>query len=134
MALAVVGALVYHLAQKAVPIGANPFVVLFHAYVAAGLLCLALAAGISTTELRAAVARPSLVAVVIGVAVFGIEAGFLFAYRSGWPIGWAALVQSLVLTVVLLPIGYFVYQENVTPTRLLGVAMCLAGMALVMRR
>ncbi len=134
MGLAVAGGLVYHLAQKAVPADANPFVVLFHAYLAAGLLCLAAVAVSAPAEARGTLARPSAVAVLIGVAVFGIEAGFLLAYRSGWPVAWAALVQSLLLTVVLLPVGYFAFAEDVSPVRLVGVALCLTGMALVLKR
>jgi len=134
MALAVVGGLAYHLAQKAVPPAANPFVVLFQAYVAAAVLCLGAIAWTGPQGLRAAVDLPPAVAVLLGVAVFGIEAGFLMAYRSGWPVGWAALVQSLVLTVALLPIGYFAFREDVSPARLAGIALCLAGMALVLKR
>jgi drug/metabolite transporter (DMT)-like permease len=134
MALAVAGGLLYHLVQKVVPAGANPFTVLFHAYLAATLLSLAVVAWIDPKELRAAFARPSAVSVLLGVAVFGIEAGFLLAYRSGWPVGWAALVQSLLLTLVLLPIGYLVFREDVSLVRLAGVALCLAGMALLIKR
>jgi drug/metabolite transporter (DMT)-like permease len=131
MAVAVLGGVLYHLAQKAVPAGANPFAVLFHAYVAAALLCLAAVAATAPRELRETLTRPSGIALVIGVAVLLIEAGFLFAYRSGWPVGRAALVQSLLMSVILLPVGYFLYQEEVSAARLAGAALCLVGMALL---
>jgi drug/metabolite transporter (DMT)-like permease len=134
MLLAVLGGLLYHLAQKAVPEDTNPFTVLFHAYFAAGLLCLAVIACTTPKELRGTLARPSSVSLLLGIAVLVIEAGFLLVYRSGWPVGWAALVQSLLITVILLPVGYFWFKEDVSVVRLVGVAMCLGGMALVMMR
>jgi drug/metabolite transporter (DMT)-like permease len=133
MALAVVGALFYHVSTKSAPADRHPFTILFHAYLTAGLLCLAILACTAPKELRAAIARPPVVSLQIGVAVLLIEAGFLLAYRSGWPVGWAALIQSMLLTVLLLPIGYYLYREEVSVARLAGVVLCLGGMALILK-
>jgi len=131
MALAVAGGVAYHLAQKGVPRDAGPLVVLFHAYlIAAGLALILLIAG---GQWRALAARPLPISVALGAAVLAIEVGVLLVYRSGWPVGRAALVNSVLVTAVLLPVGFVAFHEELTPGKLAGLAVCLVGLAMVCR-
>ena len=41
------------------------------------------------------------------------------------------IVQSAFLAVVLLFVGYFLYHEALTWNKLLGVVICLAGLAVI---
>ena len=66
--------------------------------------------------------------ILLGVSVVGLEVGFLYAYRAGWPVSTASIVQSAFLALALLVVGAALYQEAVTPSKVLGVALCLAGL------
>jgi drug/metabolite transporter (DMT)-like permease len=133
MALAVGGGLLYHLSQKSVPTGAGPLAILFHAYLIAAVLCLGLALLTADTPQRRELLHPHGISFALGLAVLIIEAGILFVYRSGWPIGRAALVMSVLITALLLPVGFFVYQERISSAQLAGLVLCLVGLGLLCR-
>ena len=63
----------------------------------------------------------------LGFVVIGLEVGFLFAYRAGWQVSAASVVQSAFLAVALLFVGALLYHEAITPSKLVGTALCLAG-------
>ena len=56
-----------------------------------------------------------------------IETGWIYAYKAGWQVSTGFIVQSAVLAVMLLIVGYFLYQEAFTWNKVLGVIICLIG-------
>ena len=66
-------------------------------------------------------------AYVLGLAVVGLEAGSIYMYKMGWNINTGHLTHSALLAIALLFVGYFLYHEALTPSKLLGVVLCLAG-------
>ncbi|MCI9644484.1 MAG: hypothetical protein HFF97_07140 [Oscillibacter sp.] len=66
--------------------------------------------------------------VLLGISVVGLEVGFIYAYKAGWPVSTASIVQSAFLSLALLVVGALLYQEAVTPSKVLGAAICLAGL------
>ena len=68
---------------------------------------------------------------VLGLAIVGLEVGFIYAYQAGWEVSRAAIVQSAFLAVALIGVGAALYREPVTWNKVLGVAVCLAGLALI---
>lgn len=133
MALAVVGAVSYHLSQKSVPKDAGPLVILFHAYLVASALCLVVVLFTAGELRRAELLRPRPISLALGACVLAIEVGVLLIYRSGWPVGRAALISTLLATLALLPFGYWFFDETVPPLKVAGLVMCLAGTALLCR-
>ena len=67
----------------------------------------------------------------LGVVIVGLEAGFIFAYKAGWQVSTASIVQSAFLAVALIFVGYLVYHEALTWNKLAGVLICLAGLAVI---
>lgn len=67
----------------------------------------------------------------LGLAIVGLEAGFILMYKAGWNVSTGQLVQSAFLAVVLLFVGFFLYKEPITARKLIGVAVCLAGLYLI---
>ena len=65
---------------------------------------------------------------VFGVVLLGLEVGYIYAYKAGWPVSTAATVQSAFLSVLLLFVGRFLYQEPITLNKAAGVAICLVGL------
>lgn len=68
-----------------------------------------------------------------GVALVGLEAGFIYAYKAGWQVGTLSVTQSAILTAILLLVGFFLYGEPLTANRPVGVAVCLFGLCLINR-
>ena len=68
---------------------------------------------------------------VFGIVLVGLEAGWLYAYRAGWPVSTATVVQSAFLAVVLMFVGWLLYKEALTWNKLVGVAVCLVGLAFI---
>ena len=65
---------------------------------------------------------------VLGLVIVGLEVGFIYAYKLGWEVSRASIVQSAFLSVALLFVGRLLYGEPLTARKLLGVGICLAGL------
>lgn len=66
--------------------------------------------------------------IFLGVSVVGLEVGFIYAYKNGWPVSTASMVQSAFLAVALLFVGALLYHESINLNKLLGVGICLVGL------
>src|SRR3989338_5047347 len=96
VSLVAISCIVYHSCQKSVGNFVNPFALLAGAYATAlvatvGLLCV-LHRGSAGQIFVATFKTPA--PLILGLAVLGVEAGFLFAYRTGWPISTASVVAN----------------------------------------
>jgi drug/metabolite transporter (DMT)-like permease len=128
LAIVVAGTVIYHLSIKQVPKSTNPFFSLLIAYLAAAALCSVL---LWTSSGEKQISRANL---GVAVGVLGIETGFLLAYRAGWPVGSASLTANVLSALILLPIGFFLFAEKLSLQRGIGVALCILGLALVIKR
>ena len=68
---------------------------------------------------------------VLGIVIIGLEAGWLYAYKAGWQVSTAFIVQSAFLASVLLFVGFFLYHESLTWNKLVGVVICLIGLIFI---
>ena len=68
---------------------------------------------------------------VLGIVIIGLEAGWLYAYKAGWQVSTAFIVQSAFLASVLLFVGFFLYHESLTGNKLVGVVICLIGLIFI---
>jgi len=132
LAVVIVAGIVYHVAQKGSG-DASPWPMLIVAYATA----LAMALGLALTSddpRRWHFGRIECVAgVMIGLAAFGIEAGFFFVYRAGWKLGSASVIANVTCTAVLALIGITVFREHLGATRAAGLALAAGGAALLVR-
>ena len=135
LVMVVLGNVVYHLGQKSVPKGAHPLAATLGMYLVAAVATVALMPIVSPAQTRAAAAASWHWSVsLVGLGIVAIEVGFLLAYRMGWEISAASLTASTAIAAILLPIGVFAYREAWSPTRLLGLGLCVAGLWLIHRR
>ena len=67
----------------------------------------------------------------LGMAIVGLEVGFIYAYKAGWQVSTASIVQSSFLAVALVFVGFALYNEGLTWNKLVGVAICLVGLAVI---
>ena len=133
-AIAVGGMLFYHLSQKAIPKGMNPFVVTIIAYATGIVLCAIFALTYPGKKSLVDSVRESNWAVfVLGAAAACIEIGFLLAYRAGWRISVAAVATNVAVTAMLIPIGIIVFKDHLSLRNILGLIFCVLGLVLVVR-
>lgn len=65
---------------------------------------------------------------LMGFTIIGLEAGFLYMYKAGWNISTGQIVSSSLLAVVLLLVGYFIFHEQISLQKIIGVVICMIGL------
>ena len=133
--LVVVGAnTIYNISTKSTPANVNAFASLAMTYVMAALSSVVLFFLTSDSKnLLAELAKTNWTAYALGVAIIGLEFGYICIYRAGWKIGVASLVANISLACVLLVVGYFFYKEVITLKQLLGMGVCAIGLMLIIK-
>ena len=71
---------------------------------------------------------------MLGISIVGLELGYLLAYRAGWNISVGSLVASILLALVLIPIGIMLYHEKFELTKVIGSVFCIVGLILINRK
>lgn len=133
--LTVMGMLLYHLSQKAVPKDANPLFVIVIAYLVGIAVCLLIAVVYPAKKGLFDTFRGSNWAVfTLGAAAALIELGFLLAYRTGWRISIAAVATNAAAAIVLIPVGLIVFKDHLSLRNVIGLLFCIVGLALVVRQ
>src|SRR5262249_30008462 len=131
LAIVIVSGIVYHLAQKSSgPV--RPWPMLTVAYGAAFAIAVFLTLASSDTR-GWALGRARTSGLLVGLAAFGIEAGFFYIYRAGWPLASASVIANVTVTAILALVGIIVYREPVTGARVAGLLLATAGAALIAR-
>ena len=132
MALVVVSNIIYQICAKSVPEKINPFASLTVTYLvaAAASAILYFITG-SDGKLLKEYGKLNWAPFVLGIVIIGLEAGWIYAYKAGWQVSTAFIVQSAFLASALLLIGFFLYHESLTWNKLAGVAICLIGLVFI---
>lgn len=130
--LAVFADVFYQISAKSTPETLNPFASLTVTYlvgaaISAVIYFISSGGGNLVTELK----EINWSAFVLGLAIVGLEAGSIYMYKVGWAVNTGYIVKSLILGIVLVGVGYFLYKEQVTATKLAGVVVCLIGLFLI---
>jgi drug/metabolite transporter (DMT)-like permease len=132
--LVVASNVAYNIVQKMTPAGISPFAALLVTYVTAGLISvIALALSHPERGLFGSFQGISWTSIVLGVAIVGLELGYLLAFRAGWNISRASLIANSALAVILIPVGIFVFHETFEPVKVLGLILCMSGLILINR-
>ncbi|MBP5773703.1 MAG: hypothetical protein J6W35_06495 [Eubacterium sp.] len=71
---------------------------------------------------------------VLGIAIIGLEIGYIFAFRNGWQVNMTSIVANIILAISLLFVGFLLYKEKISITQLVGIALCLGGLVLVLKK
>jgi uncharacterized membrane protein len=130
--LTVISNVLYHIFQKLIPQGANPFLSLAVTYATAFFACaIYLLIFPPAGGLVMALKQTNWTSAALGLAIIGLELGYLIAYRVGWNISLAGIVSSTGVGLILIPVGLMAFKEKMTPINAIGVAFCLIGLVLV---
>jgi drug/metabolite transporter (DMT)-like permease len=132
MIMIIGGGVLYHICQKKTPALLDPQIALSITFGLASLGCLALflAKGRRfTPELH----RVNWTSMALAAAILLIESGYLIGYRAGLKLNRIAFVCNSVVALVLLGIGSLFYGESFTVRTGAGMALCGAGLLLLLR-
>jgi len=133
-AVTVAGMLLYHLAQKSIPKGMNPFHATAIAYVVGIVACLLLGFTYSDDKsVASSVKAINWAVLAMGIGAAAIEIGFMVAYRMGWRMSLTAVATNVAATAILIPIGLFAFREHLSMRNILGIVFCIIGLFLVVR-
>lgn len=132
--LIVISNILYNICQKSTPQKANPFSALFLTYLVAGILTVA-AFYLSKPDKTFMQSFKGLnwTSPALGMAIVGLEFGYIMAYRAGWNISVGSLVANIILALALIPVGILFYQEGFGLNKILGAILCIAGLILINR-
>ena len=122
----------YQLSSRGAAKDVNPVAALVAAYAIAASASLALfLATAKGASLAGQIRGLNWANGLLGLAIVGLEGGFLCLYRHGWSASVGPVVSYAAVAVLLLVIGAAFLGEHVGWRQVLGVALCLAGIALV---
>jgi uncharacterized membrane protein len=125
----------YHICQKSTPEQVNPFAALLVTYATAtAITAVTLFFYKPENGLIESIKQLNWTSIVLGISIVGLELGYLLAYRAGWNISVGSLVASILLALVLIPIGIMLYHEKFELTKVIGSVFCIVGLILINRK
>lgn len=132
LGLVVVSNVVYQICAKSVPEKMDPFASLTITYgigtVVSLIMFLIMSRG---GNLFHEYRQTNWAPFVLGLVIVGLEVGYIYAYKAGWPVSVAQIVQASLLAVILIFVGYMLYKEQITWNKIVGILICLAGLGLI---
>ncbi len=132
IALVVFSNILYQITAKSSPENMNPFASLTITYVVAavfsGIMYFVLN---KDANLIKEYAKTNWTPFALGISIVGLEVGFLYAYKAGWQVSTASIVQSAFLAVALIFAGLILYKEPLSWNKIVGVIICLLGLTFI---
>lgn len=65
---------------------------------------------------------------VLGLVVVGLETGFIYGYKAGWPVSILQIATSAAVAVVMIFVAMILYKEAITWNKIVGILICLVGL------
>ena len=132
IALVVLSNTVYQICAKSIPETVNPLAALTITYLTAAAASVVLYCVLNRdVNLIQQWRQINWASIVLGLVLVGLEVGFIYAYKAGWQVSTAATVQSAFLAILLLVVGLVLYREAITWNKIVGVVVCLIGLAIL---
>ncbi len=130
--LVVISNTFYHICSKFTPSKASPFLSLTITYITAAVIsfCAFLLFG-NRDGILAEASKLNWSSLVLGIAIVGLEVGYIYVYRAGWKVSVGSLVTNIALACVLLVVGYLLFKETISLRQLIGMAVCALGLILI---
>lgn len=122
----------YNICQKSTPQRADPFSALFITYITAAIITVMVFLFNKTDKgLFESFKDLNWTSIVLGIAIVGLEFGYLMAYRAGWKISIGSLVANIALALILIPIGVFFYKDGFGLNKVIGAIFCILGLIII---
>lgn len=130
--LVVLSNIVYNICTKSVPNNANPFASLTVTYLVGAAVSAVLFFVLGDQpNIFKEFGKMNWSSFVLGLVIVGLEAGYIYAYKAGWQVSTASIVQSSILAVALIIVGALIFRENITWNKIVGIAVCAVGLVFI---
>ena len=122
----------YQICAKSVPEGMNPLASLTVTYLIGAVVSFTLyyILGKDANILKE-FSQINWAPFVLGFVIVGLEVGYIYAYKAGWQVSTAQIVQAALVAIVLVFVGYGLYHEALTLKKIAGIVICLSGLVLI---
>jgi uncharacterized membrane protein len=133
MGLLILSVVIYQVSFRLIPSGLSSWHVLFVVYALGAILTFFL----GLTEkipLWQAIKQMNAAIFILTLGVVGIELGYLLAFRAGWPLTRVGLTSNVGVALLVIPIGILFFKERLSLMNVVGIALCVLGLILVVRR
>ena len=118
--------------SKSVPNDVNAFGTLMITYITSAIICSVLFLLMTKPDnVSFEMAKINWTSIALGVAIIGLETGYILMYRNGWKISSGSVVANICLAIALLVIGFILYKENISIKQIIGIIACAIGLILV---
>lgn len=132
ISLVVISNVVYQIAAKEVPEKINPLASLTVTYLIGAIVSLILYYILNKdANIITEYSKLNWAPFVLGLSVVGLEVGFICSYKAGWAVSTASIVQSAFLAIILIVVGHFIYKEQLTWNKIVGILICLVGLGFI---
>jgi uncharacterized membrane protein len=130
--LIVASNVVYHITAKSVPETINPLASLSVTYIVSAAIALTLYFFTSPIKnLATEYTHLNWTAVMMGLAIVGLEYGSINMYKAGWDISIGSLFSNIALALALIVVGLLFYKETINLHQLVGIGLCCVGLVLI---
>ena len=134
VALIVLSNVFYQICTKEIPGSMNPFAYLTITYLV-GAICSVVLFFVTGHggSLLGEYQKTNWAPFVLGLVIVGLEGGYLYAYRAGWQVNTLPLVANILLAIVLVFVGWFLYKESFSVDKAIGLVLCAVGLFFINR-
>lgn len=130
--IAALSGTMYHISQKSINPKVSPYFSIIISYLVALVLSLILFYfDKNRVSITASFRELNWASYGVGIAIVGIELSFLLAYRSGWDIGKMNLAYTLILTLILVPLGMMFFKEHHSFRTFIGIGVSIIGLLIM---
>lgn len=128
----IISNIVYHVTTKNIPKEANSLLSLAITYMVGMVMAIAMYCLTSKpSKIITDVNKLNWTSYILGLAILGVEIGYLYMYRVGWNISKGSLVANVSLAILLIIIGVLFYKEHIGLYQIVGIACCIVGLIFV---
>ena len=122
----------YQICAKSVPEGMNPLASLTVTYLIGAVVSFALYYILGKdANIIKEFSQINWAPFVLGFVIVGLEVGYIYAYKAGWQVSTAQIVQAALVAIVLVFVGYGLYHESLSLKKIAGIVICLGGLVLI---
>ncbi|WP_160687605.1 EamA family transporter [Clostridium sp. C2-6-12] len=128
----IISNIAYHLTAKNIPKEANSFLSLAITYLVGMVMAIAMYCITSKpSKILTDVNKLNWTSYILGLAILGVEIGYLYMYRVGWNISRGSLVANVSLAILLIIIGVLFYKDHIGLYQIVGIVCCMVGLIFV---
>lgn len=110
--LVILSNVIYQICAKSIPTAANPFAALTVTYIVGTITSTIMYFALNKHgNLIKEFGRLNWAPFVLGVVLVGLEVGWIYAYKAGWQVSTAFIMQSSFLAILLIFVGLLLYNE-----------------------